>query len=55
LAFRQCRLIGGVHAEPAYDRTHPNVGLKIGRWLDTVRMQRSLGEGATTVPADSKV
>ena len=32
--------------------THPNVGLKFGRWLDTVMMQRALGEGATTVPSD---
>ncbi|KJC43013.1 GCN5 family acetyltransferase [Bradyrhizobium sp. LTSP885] len=32
--------------------THPSVGLKFGRWLDTVMMQRALGEGATTVPAD---
>ena len=32
--------------------THPNVGFKFGRWLDTVMMQRSLGEGASTVPAD---
>ena len=32
--------------------THPNVGLKFGRWLDTVMMQLSLGEGATTLPAD---
>ena len=32
--------------------THPNVGLKFGRWLDTVTMQLSLGEGATTLPAD---
>ncbi|WP_454642036.1 N-acetyltransferase family protein [Bradyrhizobium liaoningense] len=30
--------------------THPNVGLKFGRWLDTVMMQRDLGEGASTVP-----
>jgi phosphinothricin acetyltransferase len=33
--------------------THPNVGFKFGRWLDTVMMQRALGEGATTVPAES--
>jgi len=26
--------------------THPNVGFKFGRWLDTVMMQRALGEGA---------
>ena len=32
--------------------THPNVGLKFGRWLDTVMMQRALGDGAATVPAD---
>ncbi|MCC8938001.1 N-acetyltransferase [Bradyrhizobium sp. Arg68] len=32
--------------------THPSVGLKFGRWLDTVMMQRALGEGAATVPAD---
>jgi L-amino acid N-acyltransferase YncA len=30
--------------------THPNVGLKFGRWLDTVMMQLPLGEGAATVP-----
>src|SRR3954467_11740680 len=30
--------------------THPNVGFKFGRWLDTVMMQRALGEGATTLP-----
>lgn len=32
--------------------THPSVGLKFGRWLDTVMMQRKLGEGGATVPAD---
>jgi phosphinothricin acetyltransferase len=31
--------------------THPNVGFKFGRWLDTVMMQRALGEGAATLPA----
>ena len=31
--------------------THPDVGFKFGRWLDTVMMQRALGEGAKTVPA----
>ena len=30
--------------------THPNVGFKFGRWLDTVMMQRALGDGATTLP-----
>jgi len=33
--------------------THPHVGFKFGRWLDTVMMQRALGEGAETVPAES--
>jgi phosphinothricin acetyltransferase len=26
------------------------VGFKFGRWLDTVQMQRALGEGSGTVP-----
>jgi L-amino acid N-acyltransferase YncA len=30
-----------------------NVGCKFGRWLDTVIMQRALGEGAETVPPDA--
>src|SRR6202171_5300896 len=32
--------------------THPNVGLQFGRWLDTVMMQRALGDGGKTLPAD---
>ncbi|MCC8957710.1 N-acetyltransferase [Bradyrhizobium sp. Pear77] len=32
--------------------THPSVGVKFGRWLDTVMMQRALGEGAATATAD---
>ena len=45
----------GVHTKTGFQMigTHPNVGLKFGRWLDTVMMQRALGEGATTVPVDS--
>jgi phosphinothricin acetyltransferase len=44
----------GVHEKTGFAMvgTHPNVGFKFGRWLDTVMMQRSLGEGATTVPAE---
>jgi L-amino acid N-acyltransferase YncA len=44
----------GVHSRCGFQMigTHPNVGFKFGRWLDTVMMQRALGEGATTVPAD---
>jgi L-amino acid N-acyltransferase YncA len=33
--------------------THPNVGLKFGRWLDTVMMQLALGEGAKTIPENA--
>jgi len=42
----------GVHAKCGFQMigTHPNVGLKFGRWLDTVMMQLALGEGATTLP-----
>jgi L-amino acid N-acyltransferase YncA len=45
----------GVHTACGFRMigTHPNVGLKFGRWLDTVMMQRELGEGASTVPADA--
>jgi L-amino acid N-acyltransferase YncA len=28
----------------------PTIGFKFGRWLDSVLMQRVLGEGATTMP-----
>src|SRR3981081_1906389 len=43
----------GVHTKTGFQMigTHPNVGLKFGRWLDTVMMQRALGEGASTVPS----
>jgi L-amino acid N-acyltransferase YncA len=42
----------GVHSRCGFQMigTHPNVGLKFGRWLDTVMMQLPLGEGAGTVP-----
>ncbi len=42
----------GVHTRTGFQMIgiHPNVGLKFGRWLDTVMMQRALGEGAATVP-----
>jgi phosphinothricin acetyltransferase len=43
----------GVHARCGFQMigTHPNVGLKFGRWLDTVMMQLALGDGAGTIPA----
>ena len=34
----------------AYIGTLPNVGFKFGRWLDTVLMQRALGDGSKTGP-----
>jgi len=42
----------GVHTRCGFQMigTHPDVGLKFGRWLDTVMMQLPLGEGAKTVP-----
>jgi L-amino acid N-acyltransferase YncA len=45
----------GVHTRTGFTMigTHPNVGFKFGRWLDTVMMQRALGDGAETLPADS--
>ncbi len=44
----------GLHTRCGFEMigTHPNVGLKFGRWLDTVMMQLALGEAATTVPPD---
>jgi L-amino acid N-acyltransferase YncA len=44
----------GVHVKTGFTLigTHPSVGLKFGRWLDTVMMQRPLGDGATTVPTE---
>ena len=43
-----------LHAKAGFQMigTHPNVGFKFGRWLDTVMMQRALGEGAATTPND---
>ena len=43
----------GVHTGCGFQMigTHPNVGFKFGRWLDTVTMQRALGEGSTTLPS----
>ena len=43
----------GVHTRCGFQMigTHPSVGLKFGRWLDTVMMQLALGEGGATLPA----
>jgi phosphinothricin acetyltransferase len=45
----------GVHTRCGFEMigTHPNVGLKFGRWLDTVMMQLALGDGASTLPSTS--
>src|SRR5450432_2488174 len=42
----------GVHTKCGFQMigTHSDVGFKFGRWLDTVMMQRTLGEGAKTLP-----
>jgi phosphinothricin acetyltransferase len=43
----------GVHTRCGFAMigTHPDVGFKFGRWLDTVMMQRALGDGGDTLPA----
>jgi phosphinothricin acetyltransferase len=45
----------GVHGKCGFQLigTHPCVGFKFGRWLDTVMMQRPLGQGASALPADT--
>jgi phosphinothricin acetyltransferase len=42
----------GLHSKCGFQMigTHPNVGFKFGRWLDTVMMQLALGDGASTSP-----
>ncbi|MDB5405435.1 MAG: Phosphinothricin acetyltransferase [Rhodospirillales bacterium] len=42
----------GLHAALDYQRvgTLPAVGFKLGRWIDCILMQRSLGEGSATAP-----
>jgi L-amino acid N-acyltransferase YncA len=42
----------GVHSKCGFQMigTHPDVGFKFGRWLDTVMMQLALGDGGKTAP-----
>ncbi|WP_245396611.1 GNAT family N-acetyltransferase [Jiella sonneratiae] len=42
----------GVHRKAGFRMigTMPATGLKFGRWIDTVLMQRPLGEGAHSIP-----
>src|SRR3984957_11721063 len=44
----------GVHTRCGFRMigTHPNVGFKFNRWLDTVMMQLALGDGGNTLPKD---
>lgn len=45
----------GLHRKAGFRMigTMPATGLKFGRWIDTVLMQRPLGEGADTIPDKS--
>ena len=44
----------GLHAAEGFRMigTHPAVGFKFGRWVDSVLMQRELGEGGRTLPRE---
>jgi L-amino acid N-acyltransferase YncA len=46
----------GVHKRTGFQMvgTFHNVGLKFGRWLDTVMMELPLGEGASTIPGSGE-
>jgi len=43
-----------VHTRAGFELVgiHRNVGFKFGRWLDTVMMQRALGDGGTAAPVE---
>jgi L-amino acid N-acyltransferase YncA len=44
----------GLHEAAGFKKVAvlPAIGLKFGRWVDSVMMQRPLGEGQTTLPAE---
>lgn len=44
----------GVHEAAGFKQVAllPAIGLKFGRWVDSVMMQRPLGEGQTTLPVE---
>lgn len=46
----------GLHSHLGFEETGsmPAVGFKFGRWVDSVRMQRALGPGSSTLPDDHK-
>lgn len=63
LGFRQMVAVIGdgenigsikLHEACGFERvaTFRNIGFKFGRWLDSVQMQRVLGDGAATLPID---
>jgi L-amino acid N-acyltransferase YncA len=63
LGYRQMVAVIGDSANLASIRLHeklgfarigvlPAVGFKLGRWVDSVLMQRALGEGAQNLPAE---
>jgi L-amino acid N-acyltransferase YncA len=63
-AFRQMVAVIGDSANSASVELHrtagfrmvgtlENIGFKLGRWLDSVLMQRALGTGASTLPEGS--
>lgn len=45
----------GVHEKMGFDRVGvmESVGWKFGRWLDVVLMQKTIGDGAATAPAEN--
>lgn len=45
-----------VHTRAGFELVgiHRNVGFKFGRWLDTVMMQRALGDGGTAAPVERR-
>ena len=45
----------GLHRKTGFQMigTMPATGLKFGRWIDTVLMQRPLGNGADTIPDET--
>ncbi|WP_022723279.1 GNAT family N-acetyltransferase [Rhodopseudomonas sp. B29] len=46
-----------LHRKMGFDLvgTHRGVGFKFGRWLDTVMMQRALGDGTESLPEQSEL
>lgn len=46
----------GLHSRAGFQMigTLPNVGFKFGRWLDSVLMQRALGDGSAAMPPEDR-